>query len=51
MFLFNKIEGNDIKTDQFEITGSTYSPDGDLWVCLYNYTYISVNPEYKIIKY
>lgn len=35
MFLFNKIEGNDIKTDQFEITGSTYSPDGDLWVYLY----------------
>ncbi|XP_061189819.1 calcium-transporting ATPase sarcoplasmic/endoplasmic reticulum type-like isoform X3 [Saccostrea echinata] len=32
MFLFNKIEGNDIKTDQFEITGSTYSPDGDLYV-------------------
>ncbi|XP_048742534.1 calcium-transporting ATPase sarcoplasmic/endoplasmic reticulum type-like isoform X6 [Ostrea edulis] len=32
MFLFNKIEGNDIKTDQFEITGSTYSPDGDLYI-------------------
>nr|XP_022343178.1 calcium-transporting ATPase sarcoplasmic/endoplasmic reticulum type-like isoform X3 [Crassostrea virginica] len=32
MFLFNKIEGNDIKTEQFEITGSTYSPDGDLYV-------------------
>ena len=30
MFTFSKIEGNDILTDQFEITGSTYAPDGDM---------------------
>nr|ABS19815.1 sarco/endoplasmic reticulum calcium ATPase isoform A [Pinctada fucata] len=31
MFTFSKIEGNDILTDQFEITGSTYAPDGDIY--------------------
>ena len=30
MFVFNKIEGNDIQTQQFEITGSTYAPEGDV---------------------
>ena len=30
MFIFNKIEASDIQTQQFEITGSTYAPDGDL---------------------
>jgi len=29
-FLFNKIEGSNIETQQFEITGSTYAPEGDL---------------------
>ncbi|CAC5382031.1 ATP2A [Mytilus coruscus] len=32
MFTFAKIEGNDIKTDQFEITGSTYAPEGDIYL-------------------
>ena len=30
MFIFNKIEGNDFQIDQFEITGSTYEPKGDI---------------------
>jgi hypothetical protein len=30
MFTFGKIEGNEIKTDQFEITGSTYAPEGEV---------------------
>lgn len=30
MLTFAKIEGNDVKTDQFEITGSTYAPEGDM---------------------
>ena len=30
MFIFNKIEASDIQTQQFEITGSTYAPEGDL---------------------
>lgn len=51
MFLFNKIEGNDIKTDQFEITGSTYSPDGDLWVwILKNILIILSNQNGKLLK-
>jgi Ca2+ transporting ATPase len=33
MFVFNKSEGKDIQIDQFEITGSTYEPKGDI---LYN---------------
>jgi len=33
MFIFNKADGNDIQIDQFEITGSTYEPKGDI---LYN---------------
>lgn len=32
MFIFNKIEASDIQTQQFEITGSTYAPDGDLYL-------------------
>lgn len=31
MFTFAKIEGNDIKTDEFEITGSTYAPEGEIF--------------------
>ncbi|CAG2200638.1 ATP2A [Mytilus edulis] len=31
MLTFAKIEGNDVKTDQFEITGSTYAPEGDIY--------------------
>jgi hypothetical protein len=30
MFIFNKSDSNDIKIDQFEITGSTYEPKGDI---------------------
>lgn len=30
MFIFNKTENNDIQIDQFEITGSTYEPKGDV---------------------
>ena len=30
MFLFSKIEGNDLQTHQFEITGSTYAPEGEV---------------------
>lgn len=30
MFIFNKVEGNDVQIDQFEITGSTYEPKGDI---------------------
>ncbi|CAF1355152.1 unnamed protein product [Rotaria sp. Silwood1] len=30
MFIFNKAESNDIQIDQFEITGSTYEPKGDI---------------------
>ena len=30
MFIFNKADGNDIQIDQFEITGSTYEPKGDI---------------------
>ncbi len=33
MFIFNKADGNDFEIDQFEITGSTYEPKGDV---LYN---------------
>ena len=33
MFIFSKAEGNDTQIDQFEITGSTYEPKGDI---LYN---------------
>ncbi|KAJ8312747.1 hypothetical protein KUTeg_010120 [Tegillarca granosa] len=32
MFVFEKVEGNDISTHQFEITGSTYAPDGDIYL-------------------
>ncbi|XP_050410087.1 sarcoplasmic/endoplasmic reticulum calcium ATPase 1 isoform X2 [Patella vulgata] len=31
MFLFSKIEGNMIETSQFEITGSTYAPEGEIF--------------------
>ena len=30
MFIFSKADGNDIQIDQFEITGSTYEPKGDV---------------------
>ena len=30
MFIFNKADANDIQIDQFEITGSTYEPKGDI---------------------
>ncbi|CAF1123603.1 unnamed protein product [Adineta steineri] len=30
MFIFNKATGKDIQIDQFEITGSTYEPKGDI---------------------
>ncbi|CAF3695293.1 unnamed protein product [Adineta steineri] len=30
MFIFGKVEGNDFQIDQFEITGSTYEPKGDI---------------------
>jgi hypothetical protein len=30
MFIFNKGDGNDTQIDQFEITGSTYEPKGDI---------------------
>ncbi|CAF0829589.1 unnamed protein product [Didymodactylos carnosus] len=30
MFVFTKAEANDIQIDQFEITGSTYEPKGDV---------------------
>jgi Ca2+ transporting ATPase len=33
MFVFNKAEANDYQIDQYEITGSTYEPKGDI---LYN---------------
>ncbi|CAF3890020.1 unnamed protein product [Rotaria sp. Silwood1] len=29
-FIFNKAESNDIQVDQFEVTGSTYEPKGDI---------------------
>ncbi|CAF3743870.1 unnamed protein product [Rotaria sordida] len=35
MFIFGKAEGNDMQIDQFEITGSTYEPKGDI---MYNGT-------------
>lgn len=31
-FIFSQIDTNQIKTTQFEITGSTYAPEGELWV-------------------
>ncbi|XP_046379203.1 calcium-transporting ATPase sarcoplasmic/endoplasmic reticulum type-like isoform X1 [Haliotis rufescens] len=31
MFVFSKVEGNDIQTSQFEITGSTYAPEGEVF--------------------
>lgn len=30
MFIFSKVEGSDIQTTQFEITGSTYAPEGEM---------------------
>ncbi|CAG5118220.1 unnamed protein product, partial [Candidula unifasciata] len=32
MFIFTQVEANTIKTQQFDITGSTYAPEGDLLV-------------------
>jgi Ca2+ transporting ATPase len=31
MFIFDKIEGNDINVNEFEITGSTYEPIGEVF--------------------
>ncbi|KAK3606471.1 hypothetical protein CHS0354_041418 [Potamilus streckersoni] len=31
MFYFSKIEGSEINIQQFDITGSTYAPEGDLY--------------------
>lgn len=30
MFIFSKADGNDMQIDQFEVTGSTYEPKGDV---------------------
>jgi len=30
MFIFSQVEANTIKTTQFDLTGSTYAPEGDL---------------------
>jgi Ca2+ transporting ATPase len=30
MFIFSKVDGNDFQIDQFEVTGSTYEPKGDI---------------------
>jgi len=30
MFVFSKADANDFQIDQFEITGSTYEPKGDV---------------------
>jgi Ca2+ transporting ATPase len=30
MFIFSKADANDIQIDQFEVTGSTYEPKGDI---------------------
>ena len=30
MFVFNKADAGDFQIDQFEITGSTYEPKGDI---------------------
>ncbi len=30
MFIFSRADGNDFQIDQFEITGSTYEPKGDI---------------------
>ena len=30
MFIFSKADENDFQIDQFEITGSTYEPKGDI---------------------
>jgi hypothetical protein len=30
MFIFSKADANDFQIDQFEITGSTYEPKGDI---------------------
>ncbi|CAF3356584.1 unnamed protein product [Rotaria socialis] len=32
MFIFNKADGHDISVEQYEITGSTYEPKGDVMV-------------------
>ncbi|KAK7483697.1 hypothetical protein BaRGS_00025018 [Batillaria attramentaria] len=31
LFIFSQIDTNQIKTTQFEVTGSTYAPDGELY--------------------
>ncbi len=30
MFIFDKVEGGSIQLKQFEITGTTYAPEGDV---------------------
>ena len=32
MFIFDKLEGNDVSFHEFEITGSTYEPIGDVFL-------------------
>ncbi|XP_064620385.1 calcium-transporting ATPase sarcoplasmic/endoplasmic reticulum type-like isoform X3 [Lineus longissimus] len=32
MFVFNKIEGNEMQSHHFEITGSTYAPEGEVYL-------------------
>ncbi|XP_059169891.1 sarcoplasmic/endoplasmic reticulum calcium ATPase 1-like isoform X1 [Physella acuta] len=32
MFIFSQVEANTIKTQQFDITGSTYAPEGELLI-------------------
>lgn len=32
MFIFDRIEGNDIAVNEFEITGSTYEPIGEVFL-------------------
>jgi Ca2+ transporting ATPase len=32
MFVFNKIEANEIQSHHFEITGSTYAPEGEVYL-------------------
>ena len=34
MFIFNKSDSSVIDTHQFEITGTTYAPEGDVWVAI-----------------
>jgi len=35
MFIFKEVSSSDISTHQFEITGSTYAPEGEVWVLFF----------------